>query len=85
MYQHRMGTLPHLSKAYFVTHLDTHSYNRHKLNYRYEVARTNVRYFSAKIAGPKLWLVHIFVIHVLQQLLKMPINHSYWICTKCFC
>src|SRR6218665_419858 len=56
MYQHYTGTLPHLFKAYFVTHVETHSYNtRHKLNYRYEVARTNVRYFSVKIAGPKLW------------------------------
>src|SRR6218665_2924416 len=41
MYQHHAGTLPHLFKAYFVTHVETHSYNtRHKLNYRYEVART---------------------------------------------
>src|SRR6218665_407313 len=56
MYQHHTRTLPHIFKAYFVTHEETHSYNtRHKLNYRYEVARTNVRYFSVKIAGPKLW------------------------------
>ncbi len=56
MYQHHTGTLPCLFKTYFVTHLDTHNYNtRHKLNYRFEVARTNVRYFSVKIAGPKLW------------------------------
>src|SRR6218665_3636230 len=42
MYQHHTGTLPHLFKAYFVTHVETHSYNtRHQLNYRYEVARTN--------------------------------------------
>ena len=39
MYQPHTGTLPHLFKAYFVTHVETHSYNtRHKLNYRYEVA-----------------------------------------------
>jgi len=25
MYQHQTGTLPHLFKAYFVTHLHTHS------------------------------------------------------------
>ena len=47
MYQHHTGTLPCLFKTYFVTHLDTHNYNtRHKLNYRFEVARTNVIYFS---------------------------------------
>ena len=35
---------------------------------RYEAARTNVRYFSVKIASPKLWnsiSASIFVIHVL--------------------
>jgi len=49
MYQHRTGTLPHLYvfTAYFVTNLDTHSYNiRQKRNYRYDVARANVRFFS---------------------------------------
>src|SRR6218665_202982 len=50
MYQHHTGTLPCLFKTYFVTHLDTHNYNtRHKLNYRFEVARTNVRYFSVRL------------------------------------
>lgn len=44
MYQRPTGTLPLLFKAYFVTYLDTHSYNtRHKLNNRYKVARTTVR------------------------------------------
>jgi len=56
MSQHHTGTFPNLFKAYFVTHFDAHSYNtRHKLSYRYEVARTIMRYFSVKIAGPKLW------------------------------
>ena len=66
MYQHHKGTISCLFKTYYGTHLVTHNYNtRHKLNYRIEVAKTNVRYFSVKIAnvryfsvkiaGPKLW------------------------------
>ena len=47
----------------------------------------HVRYFSIKIAGPKLWNSISASIHefVLKQLSKMHKNHSYWICTKCFC
>ena len=41
---------------------DTHNYNtRHKLNYRFEVARTNVIYFSVNTAGPKIGTLLAFV------------------------
>ena len=56
MYQHKVGILPALFSNYFLVNAVIHEHNtRYKHNYRSEVCRINVRYFSVRVKGPQLW------------------------------
>ena len=56
MYRHQVGMLPALFSNYFLVNAVIHDHNtRYRQNYRSEVCRINVRYFSVRVKGPQLW------------------------------
>jgi hypothetical protein len=56
MYRHQSQSLPTIFNDYFSTNASVHGYNtRSRFNLRSAICKTNVRQFSARIAGPKLW------------------------------
>src|SRR5688572_25126921 len=56
MYRHKVGMLPALFSNYFLVNAVIHDHNtRYRQNYRSEVCRINVRYFSVRVKGPQLW------------------------------
>ena len=49
-------SLPNIFKNYFIINASIHKYQtRSCLNLHIELSKTNVRYFSARLAGPRLW------------------------------
>ena len=56
MFRHKGGMLPALFNNYFFENAVIHEHNtRYRQNYRSEVCRINVRYFSVRVKGPQLW------------------------------
>jgi len=56
MYLHHKNCLPHIFNNYFIINEFIHKYQtRSCQNLHIELCKTNIRYFSVRLAGPRLW------------------------------
>ena len=56
MYQYHKNVLPNVFKNYFTSNAVIHNYQtRSRFNLHIELSKTNIRYFSVRLAGPRLW------------------------------
>ena len=56
MYQYHRNCLPNIFKHYFTSNAVIHNhFTRASHNLHIELSKTNIRYFSVRMAGPRLW------------------------------
>ena len=56
MYHHQNKTLPTIFFSYFTTNATVHDHEtRFRHNLRSILCKTNIRYFSVRLAGPRIW------------------------------